>query len=232
MAFRITRSNEELRDEESKTKCSERKLRANRDNAQKSTGPKSTRRTRHNAVRHGLLCDGISELDLSAGYSELLDELIAEKKPVGSIERHLIESIALYMIRIRRTRCLEAQFLNEWTYHPVPPLYERSVKPQRDLVQSLVCTFQRYESIFTARLIRPLRELETLQQQRNREPVPALNVQVDSGEDKALNLPSLMIREAREAYVGASHDNASDDPLGVNDVRGHRSKRKENAKWL
>jgi len=113
MAFRMTGSNEELRNEESKTNCSKRKLRANRDNAQRSTGPKSTRRTRHNAVRHGLLCDGISELDLSAGYSELLDQLIAEKKPAGRIETHLIESIGLYMIRIRRTRCLEAQFLNQ-----------------------------------------------------------------------------------------------------------------------
>jgi hypothetical protein len=208
MAFRSTCSNEELRNEESKTKCSERKLRANRDNAQKSTGPKNTLRTRHNAVRHGLLSDGISELDLSAGYSELLDELIAEKKPVGRIETHLIESIALYMIRIRRTRCLEAQFLNQWTYHPVPPLYERSVKPQ-DLVQTVVRTFQRYESIFTARLIKALRELETLRQQRNREAVPALNVQVDSGEDKDPNLPPSMIREVREVCVGAPHNNAA-----------------------
>jgi hypothetical protein len=204
MAFRMTGSNEELRNEESKTNCSKRKLRANRDNAQRSTGPKSTRRTRHNAVRHGLLCDGISELDLSAGYSELLDQLIAEKKPVGRIETRLIESIALYMIRIRRTRCLEAQFLNEWTYHPVPPLYERSVTPQRDLVPTLVRTFQRYESIFTARLIKALRELERLRQQRNREAVPALNVQVDSGEDKDPNLPPSMIRKSRK-YMWAHH---------------------------
>jgi len=80
----------------------------------------------------------------------------------------------LYMIRIRRTRCLEAQFLNQWTYHPVPPLYERRVKPERDLVPTLVRTFQRYESIFTARLIKALQELETLRQQSDREAVPAL----------------------------------------------------------
>src|ERR1051325_8323002 len=94
MAFMIT--NEELPNKESKKKCSEKKLRANRDNAQRSTGPIDTSRPRHNAVRHGLLGDGISELDLSAGYSELLDELIAEKKPAGRIETHLIELIALY----------------------------------------------------------------------------------------------------------------------------------------
>jgi len=211
MAFRMTGSNEELRNEESKTNCSKRKLRANRDNAQRSTGPKSTRRTRHNAVRHGLLCDGISELDLSAGYSELLDQLIAEKKPVGRIETHLIESIGLYMIRIRRTRCLEAQFLNQWTYHPVPPLYERSVKPHRDLVATLVRTFQRYETIFTARLIKALEELETLRQQRNQEAIPALNVQVHSGEVEGPNLPPSMIRKSRK-YMWEHHTTTQANP--------------------
>jgi hypothetical protein len=68
----------------------------------------------------------------------------------------------------------------------------------------LVRTFQRYESIFTARLIKALRELETLRQQRNREAVPALNVQVDSGEDKDPNLPPSMIRKSRK-YMWAHH---------------------------
>ena len=137
----------------------------------------------------------------------MLQELIEEKKPVGETETHLVERIAFHMIRIRRARLLEADFLTNRSTTRCSRRYERSVKAkvrtQRDLVETVLRTYRRYESIFTARLIKVLRELETLQQLRNGEAVPALNVQIDGGEDKDSDLPPSMIQEAHEVYVGA-----------------------------
>lgn len=171
-------------------KPSEKKIHANRDNATKSTGPKDTRRTRHNASRHGLLADGISELDFLAGHNEVLQKLIEEKAPVGETETHLVERIAFYMIRIRRARLLETDMLNSIDHLVLPALYERSGKPkvrtQRTLMETLVRTYQRYETIFSAKLIKALRELERVQQQSRSEASTDIEYQIDGGEDKDL----------------------------------------------
>jgi hypothetical protein len=178
MAFGMTRSNEELPNEESKKKASEKKLRANRANAKRSTGPKNKTVTRYNALRHGLRGANLSNLDYAAGYSGLLRDLIEEKEPVGPIEMHFIEAIAFEMIRIPRARKIEADYINEWTYDPEPPvLYEGIVAPrlrtQRDVAETLVRTYQRYEHNYSAQLIKNLHELERLQRMRRGDTVPA-----------------------------------------------------------
>ena len=48
---------------------------SNRKNAQRSTGPHDTTSTRYNAVRHGLLAKGITELDDPVAYESLLGRL-------------------------------------------------------------------------------------------------------------------------------------------------------------
>jgi hypothetical protein len=40
---------------------SQRRIEANRRNALRSTGPGNTQRTRHNAIRHGLLAEGLTQ---------------------------------------------------------------------------------------------------------------------------------------------------------------------------
>ncbi len=45
------------------TRTNPAKLKANWKNAQKSTGPKDTTSTRYNASKHGLLSEGVTELD-------------------------------------------------------------------------------------------------------------------------------------------------------------------------
>ncbi len=62
---------------------------ANRANARRSTGPKDTSGTRFNALTHGLLASGVTELDDPAAYGDLLASLNGEHKPVGTLETFL-----------------------------------------------------------------------------------------------------------------------------------------------
>src|SRR5712691_5634595 len=92
-----------------KNEISERKVAANRENAQKSTGPIRTESTRYNASKHGLLSQGVTELDNPEKFHALVEELKTELQPVGVLERECVQQIALLMIRIQRARLLEAE---------------------------------------------------------------------------------------------------------------------------
>lgn len=81
---------------------SERKLKANRENAKKSTGPKTARGkaySRRNALKHGvcakkLFLDFMVQRENSEDYRNLLDGLRRELKPQGTAEEYEVESIA------------------------------------------------------------------------------------------------------------------------------------------
>src|SRR5579862_1182911 len=85
-----------------KRSVSERKLRANRKNALRSTGPKTTqgkRNSSRNAIKHGILA---REVVITAGegkesaedFSAVLQGLQEHYKPVGILESTLVEKIA------------------------------------------------------------------------------------------------------------------------------------------
>ncbi len=162
---------------------------ANRRNSEKSTGPNNTTSTRFNATKHGLLSAGISELDDAEGYRSVLRDLTGEKGPHGPLETFLVESAALDIVRLRRARRLEAEYITEVLN---PPVREPGVLENLDRfdegelvdpglpatmhyegVQRLVNTFQRYETAIALRLSRTLHELERVQRMRNGEQVPA-----------------------------------------------------------
>jgi|SRR5450755_1417055 len=165
--------------------ASDKKVAANRINGGKSRGPKNKTSTRFNATKHGLLAEGISELDDAKGYRVLLTNLREEKAPVGIVETLLVESIALDMIRLSRARRLEAEYitseLNPPTYSSfVPDLSEPIVVDPGlppaigfESSQRLVNVFQRYETTFLNRIFRLLHELERLQRMRSGELLPA-----------------------------------------------------------
>jgi hypothetical protein len=90
---------------------SDKKLAANRLNGQKSKGPTNTTSIRFNATKHGLLAEGITELDSIEEYHKVLDTLRREKMPAGTEETLVVKSIALDMIRLSRARRLEAEFI-------------------------------------------------------------------------------------------------------------------------
>ena len=76
---------------------------ANRANAQLSTGPitpEGKAVSSQNAVRHGFLANVLpAEQD---DYRALLEDLIVDLQPAGTIQRLLIEEITLAYIRLRR----------------------------------------------------------------------------------------------------------------------------------
>lgn len=168
---------------------SDRKIKANRENAKKSPGPIDTSSTRFNATKHALLALGITELDDAEGYRVIARELITEKNPIGILETKLVEAAALDIVRWTRARRLEAEFI---TFALNPPLHEKNCLRDLDFqingalldpgipaalgaghVQQLVAVFQRYETLFANRLFRTLHEFERLQRMRLGERLPA-----------------------------------------------------------
>ena len=85
---------------------SEKQKRANQQNAQKSTGPRSLegkQKVSANRITHGILSTKL----LLAGedpqdYQSLLDDLQAQLRPVGALEFSLVEKIAVILWRQRR----------------------------------------------------------------------------------------------------------------------------------
>jgi hypothetical protein len=93
----------------------DKQLAANRANAQKSTGPKSTagkQRSSLNALRHGLTGQVVvmPEEDLAA-YHRFLTDLTASLNPDGPLETQLAQSYAAFQWRINRANAIEETLL-------------------------------------------------------------------------------------------------------------------------
>jgi len=91
---------------------SKAKIKANRENAGKSTGPKDTSVTRYNALKHGIL----SSVVLLKGESrKSLDEfgrkIRTELAPGNEIENILVDRIISSAWRLRRIIKVEREFL-------------------------------------------------------------------------------------------------------------------------
>lgn len=83
---------------------------SNRKNAQQSTGPRDTSVTRFNATRHGLLATCVTPLDHET-YEAVLESLQAELVPQGTIENILVERLALYSVRLRRSATMQSEYI-------------------------------------------------------------------------------------------------------------------------
>ncbi len=87
---------------------SERKVEANRRNASKSTGPRTTRGKRHsrrNAIKHGLCVEHLETFPAKEKAEELrglYTRLVNELHPVGFLEESAVERIAVCQWRLKR----------------------------------------------------------------------------------------------------------------------------------
>lgn len=88
---------------------SQKKLKANRENAKKSTGPKTLRGKTHsrgNALKHGLFArhslDFFLQGEDSSEYEELLRDLGDQYQPIGRAEELEVERITLCWWRLKR----------------------------------------------------------------------------------------------------------------------------------
>jgi hypothetical protein len=96
-------------------RTSSKKIDANRRNAQRSTGPKTVKgkkRVSTNPLRHGLLSRAVViqngyGKENRADYDRMLEDHIAELKPVGVIEEMLVDRIASNRWREARVKRYE-----------------------------------------------------------------------------------------------------------------------------
>jgi hypothetical protein len=112
---------------------SAKKKEANRENAQRSTGPKTAagkKSVRHNALKHGIL----AKATLLPGedpelFSALREELRSSIDPVGELEETLVEMIASYAWRLRRLVQAESGLY-------VKEIYERRARRAASIAES------------------------------------------------------------------------------------------------
>jgi hypothetical protein len=92
-----------------------KQLYANRLNALRSTGPRSTEgkeRSRSNAVQHGLTAETvISALEDAADYAAFEQSVAADYNPTTTTERELVARLASVLWRLRRSTRLESGLL-------------------------------------------------------------------------------------------------------------------------
>ena len=175
------------------SKISKRKIAANRENAQKSTGPANTTSTRYNATKHGLLSEGSTELDNPETFQALVEQLKAELQPAGVLEHECVQQIALLTVRVRRARRLEAEaftsYLNpaKTIHHPGTVFADDSevigwtetldvglpAQVSNDAIDGINRTVLRYETSIENKLFRWQNQLERLQRLRRGEKIPA-----------------------------------------------------------
>ena len=92
-----------------------RQIVANRRNAVKSTGPNTEdgkRRSRHNAVRHGLCAEtAIEIIEDVEDYRAFEAAVIADYDAQTAVERELVLRLASLLWRLRRTPAIETDLL-------------------------------------------------------------------------------------------------------------------------
>lgn len=177
------------------TKTSEARALANRRNSIKSTGPKNTTLTRYNAQRHGLLREGITELD-EIDYKKLLKKLMGCYQPRSPMESFLVERIVLCVVRLKRTSLLEAEHITAALHPPITKTeggladfnFDGKIIivcegfPERLpslVLESLIEKYQRYETGIENKLYRAINQLERMQRLRLGERLPApVNLEV------------------------------------------------------
>ena len=168
---------------------SEKQSRANRRNAQKSTGPNTSEGKaviRHNALKHGLLAeDVLLPREDGDDLRELGERLIAELQPEGELEEMLVEQIVAARWRLRRIRRVEAGVFDyELTSYesdsadPIPYAPQQHYSETTKLGLSFIrdanqanalSKLSRYEIPLERSLYRALHELERLQAARRAE---------------------------------------------------------------
>lgn len=143
---------------EGKRAISERKLAANRSNAQRSTGPKTSEgkeKSKFNAVKHGLTARYFPVL-IQAGTAEseqfetVRTDLYGFYQPADPLEEMMVEKVIIEYLRYRR-------------------LVEREqvlCAHNRPYFLDIVNKLARYQSAINRQLFEAMRELERLQAQR------------------------------------------------------------------
>ena len=91
-------------------------IKANQQNAQKSTGPQTAEGKNvvsQNAVKHGLFTDSVIKGEDPAEYEAFHDKFLAELYPVGMVETLLAERVISLWWRLRRAERMQNEAIDE-----------------------------------------------------------------------------------------------------------------------
>ena len=108
---------------------SKAQIKANRQNAQKSTGPKTDEgkaAVSQNAVKHGLFAESVIKGENPADYEVFHTKMLAELAPVGVVEAVLADRIASLWWRLKRAERMQNQAIDVMIARDEPsPLSKR-----------------------------------------------------------------------------------------------------------
>jgi hypothetical protein len=147
---------------------SARKIEANRMNAKKSTGPKTSvgkTISSWNSTQHGLLSERLPFIHGKdkEQFDRLLSSLRQDLEPVGTVEEVLVEKIAQEYWRLGVAAWHEAEELGR----------------SKPFTKTSIDRILRYQTTINRQLYQAINQLERLQRLRKGDNVPApLNVQV------------------------------------------------------
>lgn len=100
--------------------ASDRQIAANRENAKRSTGPRSEAgkaRSARNALKHGLSAEQVVMLgEDPAAFEALRSDLIEHYQPVDPVAEHLVDQVAACIWRLKRVPEIEAGIFS-YHYH-------------------------------------------------------------------------------------------------------------------
>lgn len=171
------------------TKISQKQLKANRLNAQLSTGPvtfEGKNKVKWNALKHGLLAKSVviptgDPFENRAEFESLLAQLHEQLKPVGILEEMLVEKIAVAYWRLGRAVRAEVGEIRErlldWNELEAEEWGRDRGQGKHDIQMSRLALpsryasdkIVRYETAIDRRLNKAIDQLERLQRRRQRD---------------------------------------------------------------
>ena len=133
--------------------ATERQIAANRQNAKSSTGPRTDygkRRSRRNAMRHGLTAETVIDVfEDPAAYRALQRAIYADYRPRSNFELQLVGRLVSLLWRLRRVTAIESGMLTiQATVHRKTKLAwdkqidREKLKPFYELIPGLVPSVQ------------------------------------------------------------------------------------------
>ena len=173
-------TSEDAKDEKPKRPISEARLRANRENAQKSTGPRTPegkQRSSLNGTRHGILAQVIvlPKEDMAA-YNKFTADYAAALNPVGTVEIQLAHACADIQFRLHRMSAAEHNLFalgheengDNWNTGESESHAALTFADTLRRSKDPVATITIYEQRLSRRLLQTLNQLRDMQAERRK----------------------------------------------------------------
>ena len=167
--------------------ASDKQIIANQKNARRSTGPKTEsgkRRSRRNAIRHGLTAETVIDgLEDAADYKAFERAIKSDYSPQTAIEGQLVTRLASLLWRLRRAVTIESGLLS---IQAVMIRDQSAARPSIELNTDSLSIFRQF--------LRPIDESPAHEQQQTKEEIRANSIRSDKSETDHTNIARSFLR--------------------------------------